>query len=62
MVIAVVLMCSMLVGFSAVKNSVKIGNKCLIGAGAYVNKEVKDGEVVVPAKSVVLDKKSDEFI
>lgn len=45
------------------KDKITIENRNLIGAGAYVDKNLKDDQVIVPQKSIVLkDKKSIEFM
>ena len=44
-----------------VRNRVKIGNEVLVGAGSYVAKDITDKSVIVPARSVVLDKTSLEI-
>ena len=47
---------------STVTNDVKVGNRCLIGANALVNKDVSDGSVMIEAatKKYALD--SDKFL
>lgn len=42
----------------SVKNSVKIGNNCLVGASAYVSRNLKDNSVLLPPKSVLLEKEN----
>ncbi len=45
-----------------VKNRVSVESKTLVGAGAYVEKNTEDSAVIVPVRSIVLDKKSYELI
>ena len=45
-----------------VKNEVRIEDRCLIGAGAYVNRSLAPGSVLVPPRSVLLDRDSEEAI
>lgn len=48
---------------STCKDSIKVGDSALIGAGAYADRDIGEYEVLVPSKSVVLDKyKSIDFI
>lgn len=48
---------------STIKDGVTLADFTLIGAGTFVSKDTKPYEVVVPARSVVLDKhKSTDFI
>lgn len=48
---------------AVVRDKIKIESHSLIGAGAYVDCNLKEYEVIVPAKSVVLeDKKSIDFM
>ena len=48
---------------STIKDGVELAEYTLIGAGTYVSKNTKPYEVVVPARSVVLDNhKSTDFI
>ena len=46
---------------STIKNEVKIADKTLIGAGAYCSQNTKEFEVVVPVRSVSLNKKSNDM-
>ena len=43
-----------------VRSAVKLEDKCLIGAGAYVDKNVPTDRVIVPARSKMLNQRSDE--
>lgn len=43
---------------STTKDRIEIGNKVLIGAGAYVDKNLTDNKVIVPQKSIVLENKN----
>ena len=43
---------------ATIGHQVTIGEECLIGAGAIITKNTNSGEVYVPARSVLLDKKS----
>lgn len=43
---------------STTKDRIEIGNKVLIGAGAYIDKNLTDNQVVVPQKSMVLENKN----
>lgn len=45
---------------STLRNSIKIANDCLIGAGAILMKDTKPGEIHLPARSTLSDKKSSE--
>lgn len=47
---------------STIKNDVIIDNYTLIGAGCYVNENTKIESVIVPSKSVKLNKKSYEIV
>lgn len=50
------------IGMGAViKNRLEINDYSLIGAGSYVQRNVGFKQVVVPAKSLILDKNSDEI-
>ncbi len=46
---------------ATIGHNVSIGSKCLIGAGSIINKDTEKESVYVPAKSIKLDKKSNEF-
>lgn len=47
---------------STVRDGVTVANYSLIGAGAYLSKNSKEFDVVVPAKAIFLEKKSTYFI
>lgn len=47
---------------STVAHKVKIGRETLVGAGAIITADTAEKSVYVPARSVLLNKKSDEFI
>ena len=42
----------------AIKNNVTIADYTLAGAGAYISNDTKEGDVIVPVKSICLDKKN----
>jgi len=42
-------------------NNVKLAKETLIAAGAIVNKNTKEKNVILPSKSILFDKKSDEI-
>jgi sugar O-acyltransferase (sialic acid O-acetyltransferase NeuD family) len=46
---------------STIGHTVKIRERCLIGAGAVITKDTEEGSVYVPAKSVKLNRTSDSF-
>lgn len=46
----------------SVKNRVRIGDHCLIGAAAYAAGDLKDGSVLVPPRSTLLEKDSRDVI
>jgi len=46
---------------AVIKNRLEINDYSLIGAGSYVQRNVGFKQVVVPAKSLILDKNSDEI-
>lgn len=46
---------------STCKNDIVIGDSVLIGAGSYVSSNIESFRVVVPSKSVFLDKTSEEI-
>jgi sugar O-acyltransferase (sialic acid O-acetyltransferase NeuD family) len=46
---------------STIAHKVRIAKETLLGAGAYVAKDTMEKGVYVPPRSVLLDKKSDEF-
>ncbi len=46
---------------STLAHNVTLAKETLVGAGAVIAKSTTEGSVIVPAKSVVLDKKSSEF-
>lgn len=49
--------------YAMIFDKVKIKDYTLVGAGAYVKKDTKEYDVIVPARSVVLDgKKSTDFM
>ena len=51
------------IGLNAtVKNQVTLADKTLVGAGAYVNFNTKEGNVVVPPRSTILEKTSEQFL
>ena len=55
--------CCFLGNHSTVRDGVRIAEHSLIGAGTYVSKNNKPFEVIVPARSVVLDKyRSTDFL
>ena len=43
---------------STYKNGIRIGDMCLVGAGAYVQKNLDSDSVVVPERSILLEKNS----
>jgi sugar O-acyltransferase (sialic acid O-acetyltransferase NeuD family) len=47
---------------STVKNDVSIGNRVLVGASSYVDIDLTDNKVIVPQKSIVIDKKGIDLI
>ncbi len=48
---------------AATKDKIKIANRILVGAGAYVDRNLKDNQVIVPQKSIVLtDKNSTDLL
>lgn len=47
---------------STIRNSVNINNYTLIGAGCYVKCDTRVESVIVPSKSIELDKKSTEVV
>lgn len=46
---------------STIRNRITLESYALIGAGCYVNESVKDHQVIVPARSVILAKNSFEL-
>lgn len=46
----------------SIKNEVKIGNSCFIGASAYVTQDLIDRSVLVPSRSTLLEKDSDDVM
>lgn len=46
---------------SIIKNDSIIGNEVLVGAGAYVYKNLTDKQVFVPQRGIILEKTSDEM-
>jgi UDP-3-O-[3-hydroxymyristoyl] glucosamine N-acyltransferase len=48
-------------GNATIKNHIKLADKTLIGAGAYCSFDTNEGDVVVPQKSIILDKRSTEI-
>lgn len=46
----------------SVRNNVRIGDCCLLGASAYAAHDLKRGSVLVPSRSVLLEKDSEEMI
>lgn len=46
----------------SVKNGVRIGDYCLIGASAYAASDLKDGSVLVPSRSALLEADSGDII
>ncbi|WP_310604082.1 acetyltransferase [Anaerosporobacter sp.] len=48
---------------STVKNNINIPSSVLLGANAYLSQQVKEGQVIVPSKSIVLEgKTSRDFV
>lgn len=48
---------------ASTKDRINIGNEVLVGASAYVDRNLYDGQVIVPNKSIILDnKKSLDFL
>jgi sugar O-acyltransferase (sialic acid O-acetyltransferase NeuD family) len=45
---------------STLRNSIKIAEECIIGAGAIIMKDTQRGEIHLPARSIVSEKKSSE--
>jgi sugar O-acyltransferase (sialic acid O-acetyltransferase NeuD family) len=45
-----------------VRNNVEIGNEVMVGAGAYVWKSFNEGSVIVPPRSIELEKRSMEMV
>lgn len=43
---------------AVIRNRVSLSNYCLVGAGAYIDKDIADNSVIVPSRSVKLDKSS----
>lgn len=46
---------------STIRDNLVIGDETLVGAGAYINNNTESGQVIVPARSVVLNKTSREI-
>lgn len=46
---------------SITKNSITINDRALIGAASYVSKDIAECSVLVPARSILLDRTSDEI-
>ncbi len=46
---------------ATVANNITVSEKCIIGAGAIITSNTKPSDVYVPAKSVLLNKSSDEI-
>lgn len=46
---------------ATIKNEIQIGSMTLIGAGAYVSKSTNEYDVVVPARSITIDKRSTDL-
>lgn len=46
---------------ACIKNGVKIYDKCLVGASSYVAHDLEEERVIVPERSVILNKKSSEI-
>ena len=46
---------------SSTKNGICLSDRTLVGAGAYVSGDTKEGDVIVPVRSVTLEKKSEEI-
>ena len=46
---------------ASVRSKIRIGARALVGAGSFVSQDLADGAVIVPARSVILDKTSDGF-
>lgn len=50
-------------GRSVIRDAISIGNQVLVGAGVYVDRNLTDESVFVPAKGIVLEgKRSIEFL
>lgn len=50
------------IGMNAtVRSKIHVGSRCLVGAGSYLHHDLADRAVLMPSRSVVLDKKSDGF-
>lgn len=48
---------------STIKNNINIPSEVLVGANAYMSHQIKEGQVLVPTKSIVLEgKTSKDFI
>lgn len=46
---------------STIRNRVELAEKTLVSAGAFVSKSTKAGDVIMPARSVTLEEKSDDI-
>ena len=46
---------------STIRDKISIGKQCIIGASAYVGRKLADNTVLVPPKSVVLKKSSNDI-
>ena len=48
---------------STLRNSITIGDYVLVGAGAYVDKDIISEKVIVPSKSIIIEgKTSNDFM